>query len=197
MRVWHFVFGCLPLLISNISGAADFPAVKAAASQFEISVSDKPNFLSYPIKGIDGEDLYWLLCFSGTDKALDKLSGESGINFVAPFACRVSTENEQFSERTFLAEQSGISYWHTRGSFSFRELEEPCGSYPEYGRVRHFELRGFKLTLVVSNIINSDSRMGFTLDIEVISDNNAATPNAKPITMPRPKWVNGKCELPD
>lgn len=197
MRVLQFELLCLLLLIFNSSEAADFSAVKAASSKFEITVSDTPYFLSYPIKARDGESLYWLLCFSGNDNTLDKLSSKIDINFVGPFACRLSAENKRFSEQTLLAESPDFSYWHTRGRFSFRELEEPCGSYPEYGRVRHFELRGFKLTLSISNIIDPDKTISrFTLVVDVVSDNNATTENAKPVVIPPPKWMNGKCKLP-
>ncbi|MGO8987888.1 MAG: hypothetical protein ACLQGU_22820 [bacterium] len=81
------------------------------------------------------------------------------------FECRLSTEkpdtvthkyNDEFPAipyDTLLStdrERSGV--WEGRGQFFWGELQPNCAQYPEYGRIRHFRLRGMELTLEVKNV---------------------------------------------
>lgn len=187
------------LIITNalmIQCYAAYPHVKESSETFNIKITDAPIFYSHEIKSIDSEVRYWLICYSGSDSALDELSSRTGINFVAPFACRLSLENEPFSEFSLLAENADIAYWHSRGLFSFSEISSPCDSYPEYGNVRNFRLRGFMLTLTVNKVHQSENDRGFLLNVNVKSDKFSLTDRAEPISVPPLVTVDGICQLP-
>ena len=43
--------------------------------------------------------------------------------------------------------------WESRGRFLADELFGSCARYPEYGAVRHFRLRGMRITLSLADIV--------------------------------------------
>jgi hypothetical protein len=131
-----------------------------------------------PLYTGDGEPGYWLRCIGGRDRFLDELSKNTQINFVGPLSCRLNTEPE-VSEVSLLAED-GSPVWHTRGQFHFSQLIGDCGAYPEYGRERHFRLRGFELTLRVSDpVVNGEQIDYFLLTISVRPDTSITSPQAE------------------
>lgn len=187
------------LIIANslmIRCYASYPDIKESSETFNVKITNAPIFYSHEIESIDSEVRYWLICYSGSDSALDELSSRTGINFVAPFACRLSVENEQFSEFSLLAENADMAYWHSRGLFSFPEISSPCDSYPEFGKVRNFRLRGFVLTLTVNNVHQSANDRGFLLKVNIKSDKSSLTNRAEPISVPPLVTVDGICQVP-
>jgi hypothetical protein len=123
---------------------------------------------------IDDHDTiqYRLICRGGGDKYLDSISdGSKGVNYVGPLMCILNIGNTE-TETSLLAEDDSPP-WLTRGQFHTDELMGACASYPEYGRVRHFKLRGFELSMEVFGPIISDGKLEYSmLRISVHSDAN-------------------------
>jgi hypothetical protein len=104
------------------------------------------------LRDVNGTVRYLFLCRAGTDEYLQKHSHH--ITSVGPLFCRLSegTKEVEFS----LLSEDDSAPWHSRGQYDFASLLGDCGKYPEYGRVRHFRLRGFELTLSATEIVIDD-----------------------------------------
>lgn len=162
----------------------DWPNVR----EFEITVGFSAHAerfdLLAPIYSDRGDIVYWLICKGGSDENLDRLSDESGTNFVGPLSCRLDTEKRDSSFS--LLTEDDVPVWHTRGQFHFSELIGTCGVYPEYGRVRHFRLRGFELTLQVEDpVVRGKTVEYFLLKISLRQDRAIRSATAE-----RPGYLN-------
>ncbi|HVN94989.1 MAG TPA: hypothetical protein VMT62_01035 [Syntrophorhabdaceae bacterium] len=81
------------------------------------------------------------------------------------FDCRLRTEQPDTERYKFSDEFPALSYDNllstapkqqgpqdTRGEFLWGLLQPNCARYPEYGRIRHFRLRGMELTLAIKHV---------------------------------------------
>lgn len=171
---WSIAYQC-------VAEETTFSAIKEAVTEFQLSVSGTPDVITYPLKSRDGRELYWLHCVAGNDTALDALSSKTGINFVAPFACRLSEDAQTNSEQSLLSETADTAYWHSRARFTLQSLQPPCSDDPAYGATRSFSLRGFELTLAVRDVQRTAEKTEFKLQVNVKSDSSAHTERAKPV----------------
>ncbi len=181
MKILYLYLTWMGLILSPSTKATTFPSITNETASFQISVSDTPDFLSYVIKSREGRKLYWLHCVAGNDTALDALSSKTGINFVAPFACRLSEDAQTNSEQSLLSETADTAYWHSRARFTLQSLQPPCIDDPVYGATRSFSLRGFELTLAVRDVQRTAEKTEFKLQVNVKSDMSAHTKRAKPV----------------
>jgi hypothetical protein len=125
-----------------------WPHILEVEKIYELDHSKDWIHLRFPIRdAADSATLYSFICVGGSDAYLDSLSDVTGLNFVGWFGCVLVEGDESFSESSLLAEEGDLPYWHTRGVVRDADLIGKRGEYPEYGRVRHFRLRGLKLTL--------------------------------------------------
>ena len=84
--------------------------------------------------------------------------------------------------------------WHTRGQFHASDLEGACGDYPEYGRVRHFRLRGFELTLRAAEVVATQGTpLRLTLGVSLEPNASIVSPVAEQPGYLRPR--PGRSEL--
>ena len=139
----------LPMLLVTLawvspSTADEWPRVREFQASFGINAASERIFLLLPMYNYDNNEEYRLVCIGGSTEYLDRLSSEMGAIFVDPLQCNLWDRAEIQHERTLLGED-GSPAWHTRGQFSWHQLVGDCGDYPEYGRLRHFRLRGFEL----------------------------------------------------
>jgi hypothetical protein len=147
--------------------------------------------------------------------------GSWDYSYSPDFECRLSTEKPDTITYRYSDEFPAIPYDNllstplkqfgpreTRGIFLWGELQPNCAKYPEYGRIRHFRLRGMELTLEVKNVkfgprLKDDPLLTYRkdaiikLDLEVTAkqDTSALLPTAestKYLAPPLARPWNGK-----
>ncbi|WP_150107388.1 hypothetical protein [Pedosphaera parvula] len=159
-----------------------WPRILEVEEVYELDYTKDWIHLQFPIRdAADSETLYSFICVGGSDEYLDSLSGVTGVNFVGWLGCVLVEGIESFSESSLLAEEDD-PYWHTRGRVSGADLIGKRGEYPEYGRVRHFRLRGLKLTLEFFDIQEtSEGEISkLKMRVRVVNDPTAHSAFAEP-----------------
>jgi len=100
------------------------------------------------IVGIDGTPLYQLECYLNAYDREDR-----DFNYSGNFECRLTSLYSKDRYSTLLTDQIHPTRdWQSRGRFLLEEITGKCAEYPDYGRVRHFRLRGMNLTLEIKNL---------------------------------------------
>ncbi len=100
------------------------------------------------IAGTDKKPLYRLSC-----RGRGKFHEDTSFDYSGDFECRLTSLYSKDHYSTLLTEDPRQERdWESRGGFMAYELVGQCEHYPEYGRLRHFRLRGMKLTLELDNI---------------------------------------------
>jgi hypothetical protein len=84
-------------------------------------------------------------------------------------------------DKASLLSEDDFAIWHSRGQISFESLLGDCGKYPEYGTLRHFDLREFRLTLLIKNIeFDTNNKLtGFDLAVTLKRKPGANSPRAQ------------------
>ncbi|MGV8074547.1 MAG: hypothetical protein AB2L11_08330 [Syntrophobacteraceae bacterium] len=99
------------------------------------------------IPGIDDKHLYLLECHLGPYETPE-------FDYSGHFECRLSSLYSPGTYSTLLTDLPNQSRdWESRGRFLIEEIMGKCAEYPEYGRLRHFRLRGMELTLEVTSLV--------------------------------------------
>ena len=153
-----------------------WPKMMEFSDSFAVETSAEKIEFVRPLYDLGGTVRYTLVCIGGSQKYLDSLSTETDINYVGVLGCRLS-EGGQERGYSLLAEDDSAP-WHTRGQFhSFDEVVGDCGSYPEYGSVRHFRLRGFELTLSAIDHAHdaSNQLQSFRMHVSLKRDDRVAS----------------------
>ena len=99
------------------------------------------------ILGANGVPLYILRCLTVESEPAD-----SRANYTGDFECRMLESDAAADGLSMLHDSESVTEWDSRGRFNRQELEGACAVYPEYGRVRHFRLRGLELALELSEV---------------------------------------------
>jgi len=100
------------------------------------------------IAGTDKKPLYRLSC-----RGRGKFHEDTSFDYSGDFECRLTSLYSKDHYSTLLTEDPRQERdWESRGRFGSEEVVGQCEHYPEYGRLRHFRLRGMKLTLELNNI---------------------------------------------
>lgn len=87
--------------------------------------------------------------------------GDQSFDYSGDFECRLTSGREPSAYSTLLTDVPDQSRdWQSRGKFLAEELKGPCRNYPEFGRIRHFWLRGMRLTLAIHDIELTRSASG-------------------------------------
>jgi len=94
----------------------------------------------------DGGPLYVLVCRTCLDDSTELIYG-------CDLDCHLLFDGFEEYEGNLLSDLEGDAAWHSRGRVEAKELCGPCGDYPEYGRVRHFRMRGIQLTLEFQDVV--------------------------------------------
>ena len=179
----------------SIASAQNWPRVREFELSFGIDTSSKRIFLLIPILDYNNEEQYRLVCRGGNDNYLDKLSSETGINYVGPLGCSLFDKPIIESERSLLSE-ADTPPWHTRGQISYESLIGDCGEYPEYGRIRHFRLRGFELTMSVDDLFLVDDKLEyFVLTVSLREDETIISSRTEQPGYISPKRTAKGCQV--
>lgn len=170
----------LALVLAYIASAQAMPWPEVSEAEFHIGISpsDQRIGFSFPVKGKDGRLLYQFSCDGGSASYLNSISTDV-VTYVPDMMCLLN-EGPSKSEASLLAEGTEPP-WHTRGQYRWSDLVAACGSYPEYGRFRHFLVRGMRVTLEATNFQMSEGRIvHFMLNVTVANDQTAASSRSAP-----------------
>lgn len=99
------------------------------------------------IHSTEGEPVYLLECHTFS------YEGDPSFDYSGDFECRLTSGRDPSAYSTLLTDVPDQSRdWQSRGRFLAEELEGSCRNYPEFGQIRHFRLRGMRLTLAIHDI---------------------------------------------
>jgi len=172
------IFALLVAVLASatpLKAEAPWPKMKEFQDSFVVDTrAEKIDFVR-PLYDIDGTIRYLFVCRGGTDEYLGHLEN----NYVGPFGCRLSEGNKDVEE-SLLAEDD-VAPWHTRGQYTYEALLGDCGKYAEYGRLRHFRLRGFELTLSVTEPTTNDLNqlVSFRMNVSLKRDETITSKQAE------------------
>lgn len=163
------------------------------SKEFDISVREFR--VTLPLLDIEGNTQYFLICVGGNQDYLDILGDQLGVNLVGPLSCRLNF-NGTLTGFSLLGSDSR-PIWHTRARFHGKELIGECGDYPEFGRVRHFKLRGFELMLRASNVVVQENGwlQSMTLEISVKQNQSIRNSRAAPPGYLEPGGEGRSCDV--
>jgi hypothetical protein len=176
-----------------------WPAVHEFENIYELARRANVIHISIPVVSKSGEAIYLFVASGGTNDALlDRLSDETGINQVGWLGCRL-VEGCKDGEASLLAEGDEKRFWHTRGQIYWDDLIGVRGDYPEYGRVRNFKLRGFRLQLEFFDFSGTETQMNerCKLKITVVNDDRATLAFAQPCAYSPPALRDKQAGLAD
>jgi len=202
----NFLFVVSMLLIELTAGADlspgaesrdPWPVIQPVKKSFHF-VDRRRMGAQLRIIGTDGSPLYLLECYLNAYEHRDRDFDYSG-----DFECRLSSLNTKERYSTLLTEEKHQRRdWQSRGRFLTEELTGKCADYPEYGRVRHFRLRGMSLTLEIKNVEmepgssaanapwNRDRIKELDLGVTIASDPSASSEIAEPTKYLEPPFAH-------
>lgn len=117
--------GLLALFSLRVS-AAGWPQIKPASARFPVDLSAGKISIDLQILDPANHPLYHFACRGGKGAYLEKLSDETGANWVPPLMCTLS-EGTQAVEESLLSEDDSAA-WFSRGQFRADELVGACAS---------------------------------------------------------------------
>lgn len=174
---------------------AHWPAVSPVHRMYEFNDASHAAIPKLTIKSINGKPLYDISCYTEWDFP-------GNYDYSGIFMCRMlplyksPLDDNSLAQSNLFYGPNPIAQWDTRSRFLINQLIGECGTYPEYGRVRHFRFRGMKITLKISNL-NFEEEKGaasnkffllklhdfeFTIDVKSepnVTNNFAATTEYK------------------
>ncbi len=148
---------------------------------------------TFTIRSPQGIPRYLLECHTASHYDPD-------FDYSGDFECRLSALYAPMWYSTLLTDDPHQSRdWQSRGRMLTQELWGDCANYPEYGRLRHFRLRGMQITFRFDDLEFQGSVPGvkgrpklasfrFTLDVQ--GDPTAVTPIAEPVPFEEPRQVH-------
>lgn len=121
---------------------------------------------------------------------------DPNFTYAGAFDCRLVSDSLQGGYSSLLTEDPYQSTDATRGRFFSNQVTGRCATYPEYGAVRHFSLRGMRLTLALSKPAEDLGRgevlKSFDFTVTVRPDPDALSGIAEPPGIPPPDM--GHCD---
>lgn len=127
-----------------------WPVIRPFRFEREIDATKEELDFRVPVLGQDGSVLYTFRAIGGSTAFLDKLGEAEGENYVGDLSfCLYEGDTPQGNS---VLGYDGLPIWFTRAQVRYGDLLGASGAYPEFGRLRHFRLRGCELTVRFSDI---------------------------------------------
>lgn len=117
-----------------------WPVIRPMQEVFEISEPDKAVVKTF-VRDQKGSPLYLFVCRTGEDTSVPDVIYSNDLD------CRLIPASHGEIEDNLLVEERNEKAWFSRAHMIATQLYGECASYPEYGLVRHFRLRGMKLSM--------------------------------------------------
>lgn len=172
--------------VASMKKTFTFPDARSASSEFTIV-------------GIDGKPLYKVACHTAY------YEGDRDFDYSGDFECRLKSLYSKDRYSTLFTDNPNQSRdWESRARIFAEELIGNCGDYPEYGRVRHFRLRGMNITFEFSELRFKESQgpgvkrgkewelASFRFDFTAEPDPTAVSPIAEVAPLAEPPRANPK-----
>jgi hypothetical protein len=194
VRWWSLALLWLILPSPVWSADAKWPEMKEVAVNFPVDFKTQKIEIDLPLSDKTGKLQYLFWCRGGGDEYL--ATQTVGDDFlVGPFSCGLKSSDKN-SDKNLLGEDDS-PLWHTRGQYHYAQLFGKCGDYPEFGRARTFALRGFRLTLTVSDVkINSPGEVTyFSFGVSLKTDKSAIGSIAQRPDYLSPYGEGKSCEI--
>jgi hypothetical protein len=205
MRAIHFLLVFLAAAMPSEARPGQWPLVAPVAESFTFPDASKAS-VSVTLSSPAGKALYLIECHP--------LGYESDPDFdySGDFECRLKSLYSRDRYSTLLTDRGDQSRdWESRGRFLIEELAGSCGDYPEYGRLRHFDVRGMRVTLELTDAVirlseakpTQETRLeSFRFRVTVMPNPNAKSAIAAPVKyLPppfaepaNPKNTSRRCE---
>jgi hypothetical protein len=110
--------------------------------------------LDIPLYDDRGITQYRLICRSGDEERRREIEERTGASAYQNEMICILNVGDREADASLLSED-GTAARYSRGSFNSSSLVGACAAYPEYGLVRHFRLRGFELTIGLSEVVTT------------------------------------------
>lgn len=149
MRRWSLALLWLILPSPIWSADTRWPELKEVAVNFPVDFKTKKIEIDLPLSDKTGKVQYLFWCRGGSEQYLASQTVDDDF-LVGPFSCGLQSSDKN-PDRNLLREDDS-PLWHTRAQYHDDQLIGKCGAYPDFGRMRTFRLRGFRLTLTASDV---------------------------------------------
>ena len=179
---------------SLLTGVGQWPALRPFTKTIQFPDAASAAVV-LPLMNARGDPLYTLSCYGAKASA----NSDDAFIYDGDFECRLVDASGKSSYSTLLTENPKQSRdWESRARFFAAELRGICGSVPEFGRHRTFLLRGFQLTLTITEprFSHASQLESLTLTVSVQNDLRAAAQDeiaTAPLISQR--WAHGPCKL--
>jgi hypothetical protein len=156
-----------------------------------VKITSSPLAADFRILGKDGTPLYRIECHNSEYVDRDFI-------YSGDFECRLTALYEDFTYPTLFTDDPHTTRdWQSRARFLSQELVGKCFNYPEFGAVRHFRLRGMRITLAMGEIVFSSTLQrgspdlrAFRFDVVVERDAGARSAITEPVAYGYPPWLH-------
>jgi hypothetical protein len=185
------VFSVIALLVVSWQIPVVWPTLTPTSRTFPVDLYAERITIDQPLTDRAGRVVYHFACRGGTERYLDALPG----NWVGPLMCTLA-EGDLASDESLLSEDDSPA-WFSRGQFRAAQLSGACARYPEYGLLRTFRLRGFRLTLEARDVL-LDSRgvaRAFNLSFSLVDDPAARGARAEQPGFLNPEFPGLSCNV--
>jgi hypothetical protein len=155
--------------LSSLQAQELWPRVAELDTLFVIADATHPHVKTF-IRSPSGKPLYLFICRQGDDP-----EAPGDINYSGDLDCRLMPAELREVEENLLVEDHKVAAWYSRGRMFAQHLRGACADYPEYGLVRHFRLRGMRITMRFTHALFSEQRelRSYQLQVAVVNDPTA------------------------
>jgi hypothetical protein len=196
-RCWAVVAGLLAAAATSAPTSAAWPVIRPVhISRTYTPAADSDTPLTVRLESPGGAMVYKLECHNGNYEEM------SFINFSGDFQCALySVGGGRRTSWNLLAsdvpaEQGSDSL--NRGRMTANQVWGDCGAIPEYGRIRHFRLRGMRITFEFNDLRWASAASpkipklaAFTFILDASPDASATSAAAEEIRAP---WPGPPCQ---
>lgn len=130
----------------GLFAAYSWPEVQPIEKEFKVENLSEA-YVYFDVIGKNAQTLYHFECSTPDIASKRKIQ----FDYMGGFECRLWSPADE-RHLTLLVEDPHDNDWQSRGRFSAYELVGACGEYPEFGRIRHFKLRGMSITLSLDQV---------------------------------------------
>jgi len=182
------------ILVRGVA-TASWPEVAPFSANIYFGDADSAS-ATFTIFDLRGGPAYLLECHAWTYQ-------DPEFDYSGDWECRLRSTQEKHAYSTLLTDVPHPTRdWQSRARFLADQLVEKCAEYPEYARLRHFRLRGMKLTFLLEDIqfrtqavpslpgIERPAFKAFRFKLEVERDPSATSEIAESVPFVEPPYLH-------
>ncbi len=162
-----FIFLICNLVIPLVAANSSWPQV-IESSHLYFQTQPVKASLNLTIHSMKGKPLYELICRTGNYDVTEPFN-YSGFLHCGLFSIPLG------GSETLFKEEENAREWENRGRFLISHLRRGCAEYKNWGRERHFLVRGIEIVLAIKNEIYSESNQVLQYEFAVQIKNHTET----------------------